>query len=93
MSQQIATTMRWLDDNSCYRAGMTPREELSLVEQHISETEDSIVRQLQLIEHLAADGHDTREAEELLQVLEQPPAATHQHRQLILAETADKLPE
>ena len=93
MSQQIATTMRWLDDDSCYRAGMTPREELRLVEQHISETEDSIVRQLQLIEHLAADGHDTRDAEELLQVLEQSLAAAHEHRQLLLAEIADALPE
>jgi hypothetical protein len=61
---------------------MTPREELVLVEQHISETEDSIMRQLQLIAHLAADGHDTREAEELLQVFEHSLAAVHEHRQL-----------
>jgi hypothetical protein len=72
---------------------MTPREELILVEQHISETEDGIVRQLQLIEHLAADGHDARKAEELLQMLEQSLAAAHEHRRLLLAEIANELPE
>jgi hypothetical protein len=72
---------------------MTPREELTLVEQHISETEDGILRQHQLIEHLAADGHDTREAEELLQALEQSLAAAHEHRRLLLAEIANALPE
>jgi hypothetical protein len=72
---------------------MTPREELTLVEQHISETEDGILRQHQLIEHLAADGHDTRKAEELLQALEQSLAAAHGHRQLLLAEIANALPE
>jgi hypothetical protein len=72
---------------------MTPQDELNLVEQHISETEGSIMRQLQRIEHLAADGRDTHEAEELLRTLEQSLAASHEHRQLLLAEIAKELPD
>lgn len=45
---------------------MRHETELQMAERHVRQGEVNVARQGQLIEQLRIDGHDTREAEELL---------------------------
>lgn len=67
---------------------MTSSEDEHLVQaqRHVGEAEQRVAQQRRLIAQLAADGHDTAEAEKFLETLIQALAAMREHLQLIQAE-------
>ena len=71
---------------------MTGQTESHLIqaERHVTEGEQRVANQKALIEQLAADGHDTTEANNLLGMLQETLTLMYQHRQQILNEMAGK---
>ncbi len=61
-------------------------DHLALSERHIAEGEQRVAEQIALIEQLARDGHDTTDAQALLETLQQSLALMYDHRQQILDE-------
>ncbi len=70
---------------------MTPQEELVQADRHIAEGEARLGNQAKLIANLAADGHDTALAEELLTTMEMTLTTMRGHRNLILREIAGEI--
>ena len=62
------------------------REHLAEANKHIEEAEAQIAGQTALIAELAADGHDTMEAEELLESFIATLDTMQRHRETILSE-------
>lgn len=59
-------------------------EDLKLADEHIREAEERIDKQEALVQHLAADGHDTSNAEALLQTFRDTLTTYLDHRKLII---------
>ena len=59
-------------------------EDLKLADEHIREAEERIDKQKALVQKLAADGHDTSNAEALLQTFRDALTAYLDHRELII---------
>jgi hypothetical protein len=72
---------------------MTHDEELAEIDRRITEAEERILRQHQLIARIAADRIDTTAAEAMLAALQQHAAMMHEHRRQALGEIASKPPE
>ncbi len=61
-------------------------EHLKLADKHIYEARERIAGQEALIQELAAQGHDTRMAESLLETFVEALSAMRDHRRLIIDE-------
>jgi hypothetical protein len=59
------------------------QEHLDEANQHIRETEERIANQEAIVRKLATDGHDTRRAENLLQIFRNLLASLKEHRDSI----------
>jgi hypothetical protein len=70
--------------DSVLSSGMTHDWELTLADQHIVQAEGHIVRQLQRIEHMQAEGQDTDLARDALLALEHSLLVMQKHRKLLL---------
>jgi hypothetical protein len=62
---------------------MTHDQELALADQHIVQAEGHIVRQLQRIEHMEAEGQNTDLAQDVLLALEHTLLFMQEHRKLV----------
>jgi hypothetical protein len=62
------------------------REELAVADRHIREGEGRLARQSEVVRQLAYDGHDTLDAESLLQTMNDALAAMETHRRQIVRE-------
>ncbi len=62
------------------------RDELAVADRHVAECQARIARQAELVRELEHDGHDTKDAENLLQVMKEGLAAIEAHRQHIVRE-------
>ncbi len=62
------------------------RAELAVADRHVAECQGRIARQVELVRELENDGHDTKEAENLLQVTKEGLPAIEAHRQHIVRE-------
>jgi hypothetical protein len=62
------------------------REELAVADRHIKDGEGRIARQSKVVRQLAYDGHDTLDAENLLQAMNDALAAMETHRRQIVRE-------
>jgi len=62
---------------------MPHETELEMAARHVREGEINVKRQCELVEKLRIDGHDTKEAEELLAEFEAILAQHKQHLELI----------
>jgi hypothetical protein len=70
---------------------MTQEERhLEQANRHIVEATERVERQTSLVAGLSRDGHDMKEAEALLETLQQSLALAHEHRELILREIDDQ---
>jgi hypothetical protein len=61
------------------------QEHLDQANQHIREAEERIARQEAIVRELATDGHDTHNAEALLQIFRDTLARMKEHRDSIIA--------
>ena len=61
-------------------------DHLALAERHICEANSRIARQQQLIRKLAQDGHDTTQAEALLDLMQDSLSLIEDHLRLLLSE-------
>ena len=59
-----------------------PNDHLALAERHVREGEQRVAAQQDLIEKIALDGHDTKDAEKFLETLMQTLALMRQHLQI-----------
>ena len=64
---------------------MPQETELEMAARHVREGEIHVARQVELIEQLRLDGHDTRQAEELLAEFEAILSEQKKHFELIRA--------
>jgi hypothetical protein len=62
------------------------RQELAMADRHIGEGEERRARQAEVVRQLVNDGHDTRDAENLLQSMKEGLAAMNAHRKHIVRE-------
>jgi len=62
--------------------------DLDTAERHITAAEHRIGAQALRVESLRKGGHDTKEAERLLEAMRQMTTQLHQHRELILQQIA-----
>ena len=69
---------------------LAEEEHLALANRHIAKAAERIVRQLALIERMAAAGHDTSQAERLLQEMERALELMYAHRAQIMRELSEQ---
>jgi hypothetical protein len=62
------------------------RQHLIEVQEHIRAGEERVVRKINLIEQLEREGHDTREARKLLEVMKETLEVFRQERDICLDE-------
>jgi hypothetical protein len=63
---------------------------LTLVDQHIAQAEKRLTQQLQRIERMEANGHDTSSARAMLRVMRLGLALARERRQQIAAKLSDE---
>jgi hypothetical protein len=64
------------------------RDELAIADRDVTEGQERIARQAEVVCELRADGHDTSDAQNLLRVMQQSLDAVTAHRQQIVRELA-----
>lgn len=67
------------------------QQHLDQANQHVREAEERIAKQEALVRQLAADGHDIRDAEALLQAFRDTLAGMKEHRDLIKTELKEMI--
>ena len=63
-------------------------DELAIADRDVTEGQERIARQAEIVRELSADGHDTSDAQNLLRVMQQSLDAVTAHRQQIVRELA-----
>ena len=63
-------------------------DELAIADCDVTEGQERIARQAEVVRELSADGHDTSDAPNLLRVMQQSLDAVTAHRQQIVRELA-----
>jgi hypothetical protein len=63
-------------------------DELAIADRALTEGQELIARQAEVVCELEAEGHDTTDAKNLLRVMQQSPGAMNAHRQQIVRELA-----
>ena len=63
-------------------------DELAIADRDVTEGQERIARQAEVVRELSADGHDTSDAQNLLRVMQQSLDAVTAHRQQIVRELA-----
>jgi len=71
------------------RRQLAEEQHLALADRHIAKAKARIARQSALIERIAATGHDTSQAERLLQEMERALDPMYVHRMQIMRELSD----
>ena len=63
-------------------------DELAIADRDVTEGQERIARQAEVVRELRADGHDTSDAQNLIRVMQQSLDAVTAHRQQIVRELA-----
>ena len=66
------------------------QQELALADQQITEAEELLAHQVEIVKCLEAEGRDPTKAENQLRVMEETLGALREHRETILQEIADE---